>query len=107
MSECVEKVADDVLEKKYIDRIAELEAQIVNRNKEIIEKNQRMIELIEELQAVKAENSEYHGNAFGAAERLEELEDRHQSDCIEINRLNVALEVITEKYMKLREVHGL
>lgn len=36
-----------------------------------------------------------------------ELEDRHQSDCIEINRLNVALEVMTEKYIKLREVHGL
>ena len=39
--------------------------------------------------------------------RISELEDRHQSDCIEINRLNVALEVMTEKYMKLREVHGL
>lgn len=39
--------------------------------------------------------------------RMSELEDRHQSDCIEIDRLNVALEVMTEKYMKLREVHGL
>lgn len=38
---------------------------------------------------------------------ISELEDRHQSDCIEINRLHTALEVITEKYMKLREVHGL
>lgn len=38
---------------------------------------------------------------------ISELEGRHQSDCIEINRLNVALEVMTEKYMKLREVHGL
>ena len=39
--------------------------------------------------------------------RMSELEDRHQSDCIEINRLHTALEVMTEKYMKLREVHGL
>lgn len=41
------------------------------------------------------------------SKRIFELEDRHQSDCIEINRLNVAVEVIMEKYMKLREVHGL
>ena len=96
--ECVEKVADDVLEKKYIERIAELEAQIVNRNKEIIEKNQRIIELLNEIEEIKKD---------WCFARMSELENRHQSDCIEINRLNVALEVITEKYMKLREVHGL
>lgn len=39
--------------------------------------------------------------------RISELEDRHQSDCIEINRLHTALEVMTEKYMKLREVYRL
>lgn len=37
---------------------------------------------------------------------MAELEDRHQSDCIEINRLHTALEVMAEKYMKLREVRG-
>lgn len=42
-----------------------------------------------------------------AINQVAELEDRHQSDCIEINRLHTALEVMTEKYMKLREVHGL
>lgn len=42
-----------------------------------------------------------------AINQTAELQDRHQSDCIEINKLNVALEVMTEKYMKLREVHGL
>lgn len=39
--------------------------------------------------------------------RIEDLESYHQYASLEINRLNVALEVITEKYMKLREVHGL
>lgn len=39
------------------------------------------------------------------SERMSELEDRHQSDCIEINRLHTALEVMMEKYVKLKEVH--
>lgn len=42
-----------------------------------------------------------------AINQTAELQDRHQTDCIEINRLNVALEIMIEKYMKLREVHGL
>lgn len=36
-----------------------------------------------------------------------ELEDRHQSDCITINQLHTALDVMTEKYQKLKEIHGL
>ncbi len=36
-----------------------------------------------------------------------ELENRYQSDCITINQLHTALDVMTEKYQKLREMHGL
>lgn len=39
--------------------------------------------------------------------KLGALEDRHQSDCIEINRLNTALEVILDKYQRLKEIKGL
>lgn len=42
-----------------------------------------------------------------AKERIAELEDRHQSDCIRINQLLVTIDVLTERYQKLREVHGL
>ena len=35
------------------------------------------------------------------------LEDRHQSDCIEINRLNVTIEVLADKYSRLRQQIGL
>lgn len=34
-------------------------------------------------------------------------EDRHQSDCIRINQLLTTIDVLTERYQKLREVHGL
>ena len=39
--------------------------------------------------------------------RLAELEDRHQSDCIRINQLLATIDVLTERYQKLREAHGL
>lgn len=35
------------------------------------------------------------------------LENQHQSDCIKINRLNVALDIMTEKYVNLRKSVGL
>ena len=39
--------------------------------------------------------------------KIKELEDRHQSDCIRINQLLTTIDVLTERYQKLREVHGL
>lgn len=38
---------------------------------------------------------------------IEWYDNRHQSDCIRINQLNVALDVMTEKYQRLRELKGL
>lgn len=35
------------------------------------------------------------------------FEDQHQSDCIKINQLNVALDIMTEKYVNLRKSVGL
>ena len=39
--------------------------------------------------------------------RMKEANDRHQLDCIRINQLQVALDIVVERYQKLREVHGL
>lgn len=39
--------------------------------------------------------------------KIENLEDRHQSDCIEINRLNTTIEVLADKYSRLRQQMGL
>lgn len=40
-------------------------------------------------------------------DRLDELENQHQSDCIKINQLHTALDVMAEKYQRLRELKGL
>lgn len=42
-----------------------------------------------------------------AKQKIAELEDRHQSDCIRINQLLTTIDVLTERYQKLREVHGI
>lgn len=39
--------------------------------------------------------------------RMMVLNDKYQSDCIEKTQLHTALDVMTEKYQRLREIHGL
>ena len=33
-----------------------------------------------------------------------ELQDQHQQDCIKINQLNVTIDILVDKYARLREV---
>ena len=40
-------------------------------------------------------------------QKCKELEDRHQSDCIEINRLNTTIDVLIHKVEYLRQFAGL
>lgn len=40
-------------------------------------------------------------------DKIEKLNDRHQSDCIEINKLQTTIDVLVDKLARLREVHGL
>ncbi len=106
----VRKNRDEMMEgfrkgiKPYVDlcqmheKIAELETEISNKNKEIIEKNQRIIDLLNEITEIKKD---------WCFARLSELEDRHQTDCVRINQLLTTIDVLTERYQKFREVHGL
>nr|DAI62011.1 MAG TPA: hypothetical protein [Bacteriophage sp.] len=38
---------------------------------------------------------------------IEWYEQRHQDDCITINQLQTALDVIVDRYANLRKIHGL
>ena len=40
-------------------------------------------------------------------DKIEKLNERHQSDCITINQLNVTIDVLVDKLARLREVRGL
>lgn len=58
----------------------------------------------------KAEKQELLNKINMLTKRLkdtEALEERHQSDCVKINQLNTALDIMTEKYVNLRRSVGL
>lgn len=38
---------------------------------------------------------------------IEELEDRHQQDCITINQLHTTIDILVDRYAKLRKMRGL
>lgn len=46
-------------------------------------------------------------NTEETKKKMAALNDRHQSDCITINQLQVTIDTICDKYSRLREVHGL
>lgn len=85
------------------ERIKVLEKE----NSELDRMRKSWMETAQKWSEINSELQDKIANLECSSKTMSELEKRHQSDCIEINRLNVALEVMTEKYMKLREVHGL
>ena len=40
-------------------------------------------------------------------DKIAQLQDRHQQDCIEINRLNTVIDVLIDKHSRLRKQMGL
>lgn len=57
----------------------------------------------EEITYLRRENE----NIKSAAEMYRKEAESHQQQCIEINNLNVALDVMTKKYVRLRETVGM
>lgn len=95
---------------------------------ELLKKNDNLVKMINELQLEKAN---IDCELYAAKQRIEELEiketetcekelishdcrpsiewyeNRHQSDCIEINRLNTTIDVLIHKVEYLRQFAGL
>lgn len=108
------------------ERINDLEFGDNQRIEELEKENAKLEKTIQSMRAThillrqrcKGEAVEFFDrNMFGSliissppledSKRISELEDRHQSDCIRINQLLATIDVLTERYQKLREVHGL
>lgn len=85
------------------ERIKVLEKE----NSELDHMRKSWMETAQKWSEINSELQDKIANLECSSKTMSEIEDRHQTDCIEINRLHTALEVMTEKYMKLREVHGL
>lgn len=94
---------DKMVAEEKDEKIRELKRQIEDLEAIIADGKKPDISVSENGVSVGCECGGYHLTK----KRIEELEDRHQSDCIRINQLLTTIDVLTERYQKLREIHGL
>lgn len=93
---------NDSLKRKVKELHSKLDESVVG------ERN--LCEEIEKLEQEKRENRDKmfpYESVEKMKKKISILNDRHQSDCIEKTQLHTALDVMTEKYQKLRDIHGL
>ena len=101
--------------------VDELKAEIVRlseecekKQHEILDKNDRINELQSELDKMcnynnnlKKQLSDLNEVPFeGTSEHLMNLRLVHETDCITINQLQTALDVLVDRYANLRKIHG-
>ena len=99
------------------NRVAELEEECAEKQNDIDElksDNKNLKNEITKLkQHLKSKENLYENEEIPFADEqyeedlLAELQDSHQQDCIEINRLNTVIEVLIDKYSRLRQQIGL
>ena len=98
------------------DKILYQETLIEQRNKDIEIISKRAKELNDENTALKQRIKDLEnvcdGSCFSDEEDerdklIVELKDQHQQDCIKINQLHVTIDILTDKYSRLREIAGM
>ena len=90
--------------KKRIIELENFSCQAEQETESLVEKlNQR----IAELESKETETCEKEPKVSDSAPSIEWYENRHQSDCIEINRLNTTIDVLIHKVEYLRQFAGL
>ena len=96
----------DELEKELSSVVKEAERQEFIREMSCLEK-QELKERIAELESKETETSKKEPISDDCRPSMEWYENRHQSDCIEINRLNTTIDVLIHKVEYLRQFAGL
>lgn len=95
--------------KKEVVRLSE---ECEKRQHEILDLQERRIELERDCDVMMYGEPELINDTqpdkketdFAAS--LKMYEDQHQSDCITINQLQTALDVLVDRYANLRKIHG-
>ena len=100
---CQAEQETESLVEKLNQRIVKLEKS----RSEWIDKTVEWQQKCEKLESNETEICEKEPKVSGSAPSIEWYEDRHQSDCIEINRLNTTIDVLIDKYSRLRQQIGL
>lgn len=132
---CFEKLDFTEHDKVFEDKIAELQEECVKLHNQLMEterdmqeENEKLMHNINEittsrsewidkavewqqkcenLDSKETETCEKEPKVSGSAPSIEWYENRHQSNCIEINRLNTTIDVLIHKVEYLRQFAGL
>ena len=86
--------------KSLIDNYRDAESKLFDENKELKQR-------IAELESKETETCENEPISDDCRPSMEWYDNRHQSDCIEINRLNTTIDVLIHKVEYLRQLAGL
>lgn len=99
------------------NRVSELEEECAEKQNEIDKLKSYRENLKNEIaklkQHLKSKENLYEKEEIPFADEqyeedlIAELQDRHQQDCIEINRLNTVIDVLIDKHSRLRQQIGL
>ena len=113
----IEKLDFSEHDKVFEDKIAEQKNKISmlkslidnyrDTESELFEENQELKQRISELESKETETCEKEPISDDCRASMEWYENRHQSDCIEINRLNTTIDVLIHKVEYLRQFAGL
>ena len=97
-------------DKVFEDKIAELEKRIQELDTIDairIDEKKELKQRIAELESKESEVCKNEPKISDSTPSMEWYENRHQSDCIEINRLNTTIDVLIHKVEYLRQFVGL
>lgn len=90
-------------------RISELEIEVKklqNENKGLQEQIKGFEQRMEECNNLETQIVELKELLEHRMNRIRNLDSQHQSDCIRINELTVALDTLVDRYANLRKIHG-
>lgn len=110
-SEC-DKLYSQLMEteKSSQEKISELESKLSKSHSEIQEWHDEAIAIRnnrDEMLANFRKGIEPYVDLQDMHDKISELQDRHQQDCITINQLNVTIDVLVDKLSRLRQQMGL
>ena len=99
------------MEKWTVDQ---LKAEVIRLSAECESKQHEVIDLKDTVKSLRKELKDSHILEFVTTEKIDPdsneilkgYEQRHQSDCIRINELTVALDTLVDRYANLRKIHG-
>ena len=81
--------------------------EILNQKDKINELQAELDEMCDYNNALKKQVSEAADLPFcDAPTEIAKYKNRHQDDCITINQLHTALDVLVDRYANLRKIHG-